>query len=417
MSVAPPPRRRAMALAYVAFASGYLLSYTFRTVNAVISPELTRQLGIDPASLGLLTSAYFLAFGAFQIPAGILLDRFGPRRVEPVLLAAAALGAFVFASSDSVGTLLVGRAIIGLGVCVCLMAPLKALAVWYPAERQASLSGWIMVAGGLGALASTTPLEVAMRFGSWRAIFVALGLLTLAVALLVAALVPDVPPPAGRIGLRVQLAGVAKVLRDARFWWIAPLATVGMGSFMAIQGLWAVPWMIEVEGTTRAVAAARLLGMSFTIIGGYLFLGLFATRLAHLGIRAAHLFGSGFVGKCVALAAIVSHASGGWWWVVYGLGSSVNVLAFSVLNQGFPRALAARVNTALNLLMFGGSFLVQWGIGIAVDVARDRYGLATRDGLQAAFTIVVVLDAAACAWFATRWRHHANMLPSAMATP
>jgi MFS family permease len=133
---------------YFAFAAGYLLSYLYRTVNAIISPELVRDLSLNPSSLGLLTSAYFLAFAAMQLPVGILLDRYGPRRVEPVLLAVAAAGAGLFALAESLTGLALARAVIGAGVAACLMAPLKAIAAWYPADRQASYAGWIMVAGG-----------------------------------------------------------------------------------------------------------------------------------------------------------------------------------------------------------------------------------------------------------------------------
>ena len=97
---------------YFAFAAGYLLSYLFRTVNAVISPELSRDLSLNPASLGLLTSAYFLAFGAAQLPVGMLLDRFGPRRVEPVLLSLAAIGALLFAYAETLPGLAFARAVI-----------------------------------------------------------------------------------------------------------------------------------------------------------------------------------------------------------------------------------------------------------------------------------------------------------------
>ncbi len=105
---------------YFAFAAGYFLSYLYRTVNAVISPDLVRDLSLNPSSLGLLTSAYFLAFAAMQLPVGILLDRYGPRRVEPVLLAVAAAGAAMFAVSDTIAGLTVARAVIGAGVCACL---------------------------------------------------------------------------------------------------------------------------------------------------------------------------------------------------------------------------------------------------------------------------------------------------------
>jgi predicted MFS family arabinose efflux permease len=393
---------------YFAFAAGYLLSYLFRTVNAVISPELVRDLALDPSSLGLLTSAYFLTFGAAQLPVGMLLDRYGPRRVEPVLLAIAAVGALLFAYAETLSGLAFARAVIGLGVCACLMAPLKAIATWYPRERQASLAGWVMVAGGLGALAATTPLELALRVAGWRTIFVVLALATFVVALVIAWRVPDTPKAAHAVGLRAQWGGVRTVFRHPRFWWIAPLAAFCMGSFMAIQGLWAVPWMMEVDGQTRSGAARHLQWMGVVVLAGYATLGFFGTRLAARGVHARHLFAGGFGLATLSLAAIFLRLPGSYlWWALYGLGSAVNVLAFAVLNEGFGRDLAGRTNTTLNLLMFGTSFAVQWGIGLVAEAARNFLGLDRAQGLSAAFGLVLAGNVITYAWFVRGWRRHA----------
>ena len=394
---------------YAGFAAAYLLSYVYRTVNAVISPDLTAGLGISASSLGLLTSAYFLAFAAMQLPAGMLLDRYGPRRVEPVLLTVAGCGALAFAASDHLTGLAVARALIGAGVAVCLMAPLKAIAMWYSAERQASLSGWMMVAGGLGALLATAPLAAALAVLSWRAIFVVLAVATFAAAVLLFLTVPDIPRQASTPGFGAQWRGVRSVFRSARFWWLCPLAATGMGSFMAIQGLWSVPWLIEIDGYTREVAAQHLLVMGIAILVGYVGLGLFATRLARRGIAARHLFATGFALSILALALIVSRALSFTYlpWALYGFGSAVNVLGFTVLSEGFPRELTARANTALNLLMFGGSFSAQWGIGLLVDAARIALGVDTAGGLRLAFALVLALDLAAFGWLLLGWRRHA----------
>ena len=109
------------------FALGYFISYLFRTVNAVIAPNLAADIGVDPSGLGLLTSAYFIAFASAQLPLGVLLDRFGPRRIEALLLLFAAAGALIFARSQSLGGLALGRAFIGFGVSACLMAAFKAV--------------------------------------------------------------------------------------------------------------------------------------------------------------------------------------------------------------------------------------------------------------------------------------------------
>ena len=402
---------------YFPFAAGYLLSYLFRTVNAVISPELQRDVALDPASLGLLTSAYFLAFAAAQIPVGMLLDRYGPSRVEPVLLAIAATGALLFAYAESLPALVLARAVIGLGVCACLMAPLKAFAAWYPTDRQGSLGGWVMVAGGLGALAATTPLEHALRVTGWRNIFVVLAVTTLAVALFIAWRVPDIERPVHAAGFRAQWAGVRGVFRHPRFWWIAPLGAFCMGTFFAIQGLWAVPWLMEVEGQTRPSAARHLLWMSVAILLGFLALGLFGTRLAQRGVHARHIFAAGFGLAMLALAAIFLRLPGGYvWWPLYGLGTSVNVLAFAVLNEGFGRDLAGRSNTALNLMMFGGSFLAQWGIGVVAELARVQLGYDTAAGLRMAFGLVLAGNIVSLIWFAHGWRRFASPAPAARVT-
>jgi len=394
---------------YFPFAAGYLLSYLFRTVNAVISPELVRDVALEPASLGLLTSAYFLAFAAAQIPVGMLLDRYGPRRVESALLAIAAIGALLFARAESLPALVFARAVIGLGVCACLMAPLKAIAVWHAPERLGSLAGWIMVAGGLGALTATTPLELALRVTGWRNIFVVLAVTTVAVALCIAWRVPDIAKPEHAAGFRAQWAGVRGVFRHPRFWWIAPLGAFCMGSFFAIQGLWAVPWLMEVQGETRSGAARHLLWMSAAILVGFVALGAFGTRLARRGVHARHVFASGFGLAVLALASICLRLPGGiLWWTLYGLGTSVNVLAFAVLNEGFGRDLAGRSNTALNLMMFGGSFVAQWGIGVVAETACRVLALDEAGGLRVAFGLVLAGNIATLIWFARGWRRYAS---------
>lgn len=154
-----------------AYAAGYFLSYGLRSVNAVIAPELMQELNISAAGLGLLTSAYFLGFGLFQLPLGLLLDRFGPRRVEAALLLVAASGCTLFALGTHLQALALGRALIGLGVSACLMASFKAFSQWFPIDRLPALTATIMVAGGLGALSASVPVEAALPLLGWRGVF------------------------------------------------------------------------------------------------------------------------------------------------------------------------------------------------------------------------------------------------------
>lgn len=402
---APPVR---FLHVYFAFAAGYLLSYLLRTVNAVISPELTRELALSSGSLGLLTSAYFIAFAAMQIPAGMLLDRYGPRRVEPALLLFCGIGTLAFALADGVTGLLIARALIGLGVAVNLMAPLKAISAWYPPERQASLASWVMAAGGVGALVATTPVELALRFTTWRGVFVVLCVFAFGIAAWVWWRVPDTQHAAAGGGVAAQWAGVRTIFRNRRFWWIAPLGSFGMGSFMAIQGLWSVPWLMEINGYDRATAARHLLLMSAVILAGYVILGMLATRLARRGLHPRHLFAGGFALNAVALAAIVLQWPETYtWWALYGFGAAVNILGYPILGEGFPKELAGRASTALNLLMFVGSFAAQWGIGLIIDATRGLGQTGSGAGLQNAFAVVLACHALTYLWFLAGWRRHA----------
>jgi predicted MFS family arabinose efflux permease len=266
----------------------------------------------------------------------------------------------------------------------------------------------MMVAGGLGALAATAPLEYALRFATWREIFVALAVATLAVAVWIAWRVPDTPPPQQAQGFATQWSGVRSVFGSARFWWIAPLVGFSTGSFMAVQGLWAVPWMMEVEQVSRVEAARVLLAMGIAILAGYMVIATLATRLGARGVKPRHLFVAGFASNGLAFAAILAQLPGSiLWWSIYGLGAAANVLAFAVLNEGFPKELAARANTAVNLVTFLGSFATQWGIGVVVDLARAGLGYDGPSGLRLAFALVLVLDAATFAWFLAGWRRNA----------
>ena len=192
---------------FLPFAGAYFLSYHFRTANAVVGPVLAEEFALGAADLGLLTSTYFLVFGAIQLPLGMLLDRFGARRVEAFLLLFAAAGAAVFASADGVAGLALGRGLIGFGVSACLMGAFKAFSQWFPLERQASLTGWMMTAGTLGALAASVPLNAAVHAAGWRVAFRALAAVTLVVAGWLFLSVPDTAGGARPEPLAAQWAG------------------------------------------------------------------------------------------------------------------------------------------------------------------------------------------------------------------
>ena len=388
-----PLRPHAWSRIFLPFACGYYLSYLLRTVNAVISPDLTRDLALSAADLGLLTSAYFLTFGMAQVPLGIALDRFGPRRVEGGLLLLAALGATAFAVGDSLGELGLARGLIGLGVSACLMAGLKGFAMWYPPERQSSMTGFLMAAGALGALTASAPLEAMLPWLGWRGIFWIIALVALGTAGFIFSSLPDDAPHASHDTIPEAFHSVGRIFRSPAFLRFAGSATFFTGGFMALQSLWAVPWLMNVNGLTRGAAAGYLLVLNLGMLGGQLGIGFLGTRLARRGVKPLNLMQAGYSGMLLVQGAILlDWAPPGAAWFLLGVLSAVNSQAYLATATHFPQAVFARVSTAINLMAFVGAFGVQWGLGVLLDVLRGA-GWSVPGALGAAFAALIALQA------------------------
>ena len=395
---------------FAPFAVGYFLSYLLRNTNAVSSPELTDDLGLKAADLGLLTSAYLLAFGAFQLPLGILLDRYGARRVEATLLLICAAGCALFASGTAMPQLTLGRALIGLGVSACLMASFKAFSQWFSIERQASLNAAIMAAGGLGALAASSPLGALLPLLGWRGIFFALAVLSVLVAGLIFT-TPEKPAAHARETLRQQLAGMTAIFRSRAFWRYAPQTTFIVGGFMALQGLWAVPWLMTVDGLNREQAAFHLLLMAGAQLSGFLGIALFVQRLARAGLPPARLLTLGMGAGLFALLGIVLDIAPAWLlWPVLGLVFSVGNLAYALLTAEFPVSLAGRANTALNLGAFVGAFGIQWLFGVSIDALKAS-GFDSVAAYRASLAGLLILQALGWGWYVSSRQQQRPTVP------
>lgn len=391
---------------FLPFAAGYFLSYLYRTINAVLAPHLVADVGLDASALGLLTSVYFLTFAAFQLPLGVLLDRFGPRRVEAVLLLFAAAGAGLFAAGHSAITLVVGRALIGLGVSACLMASFKAFVLWIPAARLPVVNGWILAAGGLGALAATAPVETALHWMHWRGVFVALMTLSLIVA---AALWLAVPEPrrddAPSSDWREPWRGVAMIFRSAIFWRIAPGSVISQATFLAIQGLWAGPWLRDVAGLDRPAAAQLLLWVAAGMVAGFLGMGQLAYTLSRYSIPPLAVAAGGMALFMLLQLALLSGLGPLLpLWFLFGLFGTAGTLTYAVLTQQFPAAWAGRVNTALNLLVFVVAFAAQWGMGAIINAWPSAAGGYAAAGYQWAFGLALAGQALTWVWLLTGLR-------------
>ena len=387
---------------FIPFALGYFLSYLYRVVNAVLAPDLASELGIGPSELGLLTAAYFITFAAFQLPLGVLLDRFGPRKIESFLLIFAAAGAFVFSRAESVSGLIIGRALIGFGVSACLMAAFKAFVLWFRQERLPLINGIQMAAGGFGALTATAPVEAALGVTDWRGVFFILSIITLAVAAAVFLVVPEKKIKQNGDSIKEQLRGIIQVFSSLTFWRIAPLTVMSQAAFLAIQGLWSGPWLRDVAGFEREMIARVLLMIAAAMVTGFILMGAAAERLSRLGIKPIVIAVAGITAFMITQGLLTLEVTS--WsrtlWVLFGIFGTTGIIPYAVLSQSFPLHLSGRVNTGVNLLVFIAAFSAQWGIGAIInlwpDTAAGGYAPA---GYQAGFAMMLCLQVIALLWF------------------
>jgi predicted MFS family arabinose efflux permease len=391
---------RLLLVVFCPFAAGFYLSYFFRNVNAVISRDLVRDFSLSSADLGFLTATYLLAFAAFQLPLGVLLDRYGPRRVLAALICIAGTGALVFALAQDFVTLSIGRALIGLGVSGCLMGAIKAFTLWFPLSRLATLNGLYLAIGGLGGLSATAPTEAFLGPFGWRALFHALAAASLCVAALIFLLVPEKPLPGHGQTLRTQIAGFGRIFSSIPFWRIALPLVVCHAGYQALQGLWLAPWLYDVGGQTRTAVANYLFAAAVAYAVGSVFFGVSSDSLVRAGVPRLTVYK---IGQSISLAMFVLLAAGvnaglGAILAVYGFTAISAALAYALLTPLFPPEMTGRVNTASNVLMFGCSFLFQWGIGAVLRLYPVADGGYSPEGYALAFSALGVLQLAAIAW-------------------
>jgi len=389
-----------LLVVFCPFAAGYFLSYFFRNVNAVISRDLATEFSLAPSDLGFLTATYFLAFAAFQLPLGVLLDRYGPRRVLAALFCVAALGALVFGLAKGLTMLTLGRALIGLGVSGGLMGAIKAYTLWFPPSRLATLTGLHIAIGGIGGLSATAPVEALLGPFGWRALFYGLATLSLASAIVIYTVVPEKKLPGEGDGLGRQIAAFRIIFASATFWRLATPLVLTHAAYQALQGLWLAPWMYDVAGFDRAAVAQHLFYGATAYALGSVFFGAASDRLARRGISHLTVYKIGMVITLAMFSLLAAGVTTGLFITVsvYGFCSISAALAYAILTTRFPREMAGRVNTAANLLMFSGSFAFQWGIGAILRFYPSADAGYAPEGYATALLLLGVLQLVAVAW-------------------
>lgn len=366
--------RRTAVWVFVALAAAYFLSTLLRAITATLSPILTDEFGMQARDLGLLAGAYFLGFSITQLPMGHWLDRHGPKRVVLSFLCVAVLGCFAFAWANDFTGLLLARVLIGVGVSACLMAPLTGYRRWLVLEQQQRANSWMLMTGALGMLTSTLPVQWLLPLVGWRWMFVALALLVAVAMVVIYWKVPawrlaEPTPSDDTAAAPGIMASYKQVWVHPYFRRLAPMGFFNYGGMIAMQTLWAGPWMVKVAGYTPLEAATGLFWLNVCMLLTFWLWGLVTPGLTVRGYDANKLITYGVPLSLCAQVAIVlgGQDAGAAHWVIFCVFSSFVSLAQPAVGMAFPSALAGRALSAYNLVLFLGVFVVQWGVGLMID--------------------------------------------------
>lgn len=397
------PGGLAIAAIFGAFAFAYFLSALLRAVTATLAPAFSVELGLDAADLGLLAGAYFLGFAALQLPLGRALDRFGPRRTLLALLAVAVLGCAAFALARGLPALIAARALTGVGVGACLMAPLTLYRHLLEPPAQLRANSWMLMTGSTGMVASTLPVQWLLPHTGWRGLFWLLAAALALALVLIAFVVPRDRPQEATAGDPARAGGYGAILRHPLFVSMAPLGFFVYGGLLAVQALWAGPWLTRVAGYTALQAAEGLFVVNLSMLATFLAWGAVMPRLTRRGVGAVRLMTWGLPLSLALLAlnvALGGLADAGHW-AAWCVACTFVTVSQPALAAAFDASHAGRALSAFNLVIFAGVFCIQWGIGLLIDLAQDA-GLDAASAMRVAFAVFGAASLLAYLWFL--WR-------------
>ena len=387
------PKRQAITVFFV-FAFGYFLSCLLRAITATLSPVLTLEFELMAADLGLLAGGYFLGFASMQIPLGYLLDKFGPKKIVSSFLLIAFIGTLSFALAQSFSGLLISRILIGVGVSACLMAPLTGYRIWFAENQQQRANSWMLMIASLGFLSSTLPVQLLLPSLGWRWLFGGIAGLILISIFLMLAFIPKWDHQKDEsMENPVRQGSLSDVWKNKFFISVIPMGLFNYGGLMAIQTLWAGPWMIRVAGYTPLESATGLFWINITMLVSFFLWGYFLPRITNLGFSALKILKLGLpVSFLVMLTIIILGSKAGAFYITLFILSSIFLsVTQPAVGLSFQSHLAGKALTSFNLLIFLGTFIMQWVMGLVIDLVKN-YGYTEIIGFKAAFSFFLFLS-------------------------
>ncbi|MBU5611885.1 MFS transporter [Geomonas azotofigens] len=401
-------QRRQRWLIFFILSLIYILVYFYRVSLAVVARDVSRDLNLTPAQLGSLSSILFYVYAAAQIPLGPMIDRLGSRVVISGCGVLTAIGGILFSQAGNMGQALVARVLIGIGTASVLMATFSLFSHWFTKQEFGRVSGLMVAVGNMGNLAGTAPLALAVAWIGWRNSFLAIGIMQALATVLVFLLVRDRPAVAAedageqapaKMGM---LQAWKRITSNRDFWLLAGLAFSWYGCYLAVQGLWGGPYLMEVLKLTREETGRMLMFTSIGFICGSLVIDSIARKIAH-SYRKTFLWGQilllvlmiGFQGPLDHLPLLLL----GLYFFCLGLAVSSGVMIYPINRSMFPVSIVGTALTSINLFVLLGAASVQQIMGMVIDAVGKTTPEATVQAFHSAFLVPVGVQAVAAVLF------------------
>ena len=378
-------------LIFLVFAFAFFISNLLRSITATLSPVLTSEFNLTAGNLGLLAGGYFLGFTSMQIPLGFLLDRHGPKKIVSSLLIIAIVGTTSFALAQNFASLLISRVFIGIGVSACMMGPLTGYRIWFEEKYQQRANSWMLMVANIGFVFSTLPVQVLLPIIGWRWIFFGTTFLIIVSIVLILLFIPSTKKKFKKDENEIEVK-LSDIWKNKFFISVIPLGFFNYGGMYAIQTLWAGPWMIRVTGYSSLESATGLFWINFTALIGFFLWGYFLPIISKYGLNSFKLMKFGLPISYLVLLSIIIKGSnaGGFLFTIYILTSIVLTVVQPAVGLSFPKRLAGKSLTSYNLVIFLGTFIMQWGMGLIIDFSHSM-GKSEILSFQISFFVYFIL--------------------------
>ena len=378
-------------LIFLVFAFAFFISNLLRSITATLSPVLTSEFNLTAGNLGLLAGGYFLGFTSMQIPLGFLLDKHGPKKIVSSFLIIAIVGTTSFALAQNFASLLISRVFIGIGVSACMMGPLTGYRIWFEEKYQQRANSWMLMVANIGFVFSTLPVQVLLPIIGWRWIFFGTTFLIIVSIVLILLFIPSTKKKFKKDENEIEVK-LSDIWKNKFFISVIPLGFFNYGGMYAIQTLWAGPWMIRVTGYSSLESATGLFWINFTALIGFFLWGYFLPIISKYGLNSFKLMKFGLPISYLVLLSIIIKGSnaGAFLFTIYILTSIVLTVDQPAVGLSFPKRLAGKSLTSYNLVIFLGTFIMQWGMGLIIDFSHSM-GKSEILSFQISFFVYFIL--------------------------